>query len=141
MPSAARLTQSHPTNISSRAPLWRQGRCAETQCCHQVRQDSAGAQPECSAGSPLSSECNHFFRNTFEEPRGIAAQHATSYEAVQLRPAQGSRLATPSSYKEAPSNVAIHSGREGVKGRKKRCKQHLQGTTTTEMMGRRVAPT
>jgi hypothetical protein len=38
---------------------------------------------------------------------------------------------TPSSDKEAPSDVAAHYTQEGVKGGNKRCKQRLQGTTTT----------
>jgi hypothetical protein len=53
-----------------------------------------------------------------------------------LCPAQGSREATPSSDKEAPSNVAAHYAQEGVKGGSKRCKQHLQGTTSTHDNGR-----
>jgi hypothetical protein len=39
-----------------------------------------------------------------------------------LRLAQGSREVTPSSGKEAPFNVVIHSAKEGIKGGKKRSK-------------------
>jgi hypothetical protein len=48
-----------------------------------------------------------------------------------LCPTHGSREVTPSSEKEAPSNVAAHDTQEGVKGGKKRHKQRLQGATTT----------
>jgi hypothetical protein len=47
-----------------------------------------------------------------------------------LYPAQGSREATPSSSQEVPSDVAIHSTKEGIKGGKKKCKHHPQGTMT-----------
>jgi hypothetical protein len=39
--------------------------------------------------------------------------------------------ATPSSGVGASFDVTIHRGREGVKGGTKRCKQRLQGATTT----------
>jgi hypothetical protein len=48
-----------------------------------------------------------------------------------LRPAWGSREAILSSDKGASSDITIHSGREGVKGSKKRRKQRLQGAMTT----------
>jgi hypothetical protein len=38
--------------------------------------------------------------------------------------------ATPSSNKEAPSNVAAHCAQEGIKGGSMRRKQRYQGTTT-----------
>jgi hypothetical protein len=63
--------------------------------------------------------------------RSIATQHATSYEAVVLCHAQGSREVTLSSGEGALSDVTIHRGREGVKGGKKRCKQRLQGAMAT----------
>jgi hypothetical protein len=47
-----------------------------------------------------------------------------------LCPTQGSREATPSGNKEAPSDVAAHYTQEDVKGGKNRRKQNLQGTTT-----------
>jgi hypothetical protein len=48
-----------------------------------------------------------------------------------LRLAQGSREAALSSGEGAPSDIAIHSGREGIKGGKRRHKQRLQGAMTT----------
>jgi hypothetical protein len=70
--------------------------------------------------SPRQGGHNDFFRRMFEEPRGIATQHTTSYEVVILHPAQGSREATPSNDKEAPSDVSAHCAQEGVKGGNKR---------------------
>jgi hypothetical protein len=81
------------------------------------------------AQSPLQDEHGDFFRNIFGEPHGVTTPHATNYEAVMLRPAQGSREVTLSSCKEAPPNVAIHYAKEGIKGGKKRCKQHPEETT------------
>jgi hypothetical protein len=46
------------------------------------------------------------------------------------RPIQRSKEAILSSGKVAPSDVATHSDKEGVRGDKKRCKQHLQGDAT-----------
>jgi hypothetical protein len=63
--------------------------------------------------------------------RSFATQHATSYEVVAPHPSQRSREMTPNSGEGAPSGVATHSGREGTKGIKKRCKQRLQGAMTT----------
>jgi hypothetical protein len=62
--------------------------------------------------------------------RGITTQHTTSFETVMPRPAPASREATPSSNKEASSDIAAHCAQEGVKGSNKRCKQCPQGTTT-----------
>jgi hypothetical protein len=87
-------------------------------------------QPKCTARSPLPGEHSNFCRNTFEAPRNIATKHGTSYEAVVLHQAWASREVTPSSGEEASSDIAIHSGREGIKGSKKRRKQCLQGATT-----------
>jgi hypothetical protein len=50
-------------------------------------------------------------------------------------PAQGSREATPSSDKEAPSDVAAHYAQDGIKGSNKRRKKCLQGTTTSRDNG------
>jgi hypothetical protein len=47
--------------------------------------------------SPFEGEHGDFFKNTFEESRGMATQHATSYKAIMLRLAQGRREVTPSS--------------------------------------------
>jgi hypothetical protein len=46
-----------------------------------------------------------------------------------LHLAQRSREVTPCSSKEAPSDVAVHNAKEGIKGGKKRCKQRPQGST------------
>jgi hypothetical protein len=64
-------------------------------------------------------------------PHDITTQNATSYYGVMLHPAQGSREVTSSNGEGAPSDVAIHSGWEGIKGGKKRLKQCLQGATIT----------
>jgi hypothetical protein len=90
-----------------------------------------GAQPKHSAWSSHQGEYSDFFRNTFEAPCGIATQHANSYEAIMPRPAQGSWEATPSSGEGASSDIATHSGREGIKGSKKRRKQCVQRDMTT----------
>jgi precorrin-6B methylase 1 len=65
------------------------------------------------------------------EPCDITTQHTTSYEVVMLHPTQGTKEVIPSSDRETPSDIAAHSTQEGVKGSKKRCKQHLQGTMAT----------
>jgi hypothetical protein len=44
-----------------------------------------------------------------------------------LRPTQGSREATLSSGRVTPSGITTEGTQEGVKGDRKRCKQHLQG--------------
>jgi hypothetical protein len=44
--------------------------------------------------------------------------------------AQGNREVTPSSGKEAPSDIATHNSKEGVKGGKQSWKQWPQGTMT-----------
>jgi hypothetical protein len=54
----------------------------------------------------------------FEEPHDIATQCTASYEALMLRPAQGSSEVTLSSDKEATSNVSAHCTQEGIKGDK-----------------------
>jgi hypothetical protein len=79
------------------------------------------------AQSPRQGGHGNFFRNTFDVPCVIT----TSYDAVKLCPAQGSREATPRSDRETPSDIAAHVTQEGIKGRKKRRKQCLQGTMTT----------
>jgi hypothetical protein len=50
---------------------------------------------------------------------------------AELHLALGSREATPSYGKEAPSNVAIHDAKKGAKGSKKWQKQHPQWVTAT----------
>jgi hypothetical protein len=46
-----------------------------------------------------------------------------------LHSTRGTRGETLSSDKEVPFDVAAHCAQEGIKGGKKRRKQHLQGTT------------
>jgi hypothetical protein len=50
---------------------------------------------------------------------------------AELHLVPGSREATPSSGKEKPSDVAIHSAKEGAKNGRKSLKHRPQGTTTT----------
>jgi hypothetical protein len=61
----------------------------------------------------------------------LSTQRTTSYKAVMLHLAQGSREMTPSSDRETPSDITAHGTQEGAKGGRKRRKQCLQGTTTT----------
>jgi hypothetical protein len=64
--------------------------------------------------------------------QGDAWHRHTIHNQLQgIRPAQGSREATPSSDGEAPSDVTAHCAEEGIKGGNKTRKQHLQGTMTT----------
>jgi hypothetical protein len=67
---------------------------------------------------------------TIEELCSIATPYFTYNEATELCLAQGNREAPPSSGKETPSIVAVHSTKEGTKGGKKRCKQRPQGAMT-----------
>jgi hypothetical protein len=127
----ARLAPLPPTDFSSRAPLWWQGWRVESQAHCQACQGSDSALLECYEQSLLHGEHIDFFRNTFEKSCGIATQHATRYEVVVLCPAQGSFELTPSSGKEAPSDVVVHNVKEEDKGSKNRCKQRPQGTMTT----------
>jgi hypothetical protein len=62
--------------------------------------------------------------------RCIATQHAISYEVLVPHPTQYSREVIQSSGNGASSDAATHSGREGIKGGKKRHKQRLQGAMT-----------
>jgi hypothetical protein len=64
------------------------------------------------------------------DPRGVATQHTTHYEAAMHRLTQASREATPSNDKEAPSDDAAHLGQDGVRSGNKRCKQNPVGTVT-----------
>jgi hypothetical protein len=141
-PSMARLPPSPPTDFSSQAPLWWQGRCLEPRACREAHQESACILPEHRVWSPLQGEHSNFFRNTFREPHGVTTLHATSHKVVMLHPAQGSREAILSSDNEAPPDVIVHRAKEGVKGGKRRSKQHPQETTTTTTatMRRQAAP-
>jgi hypothetical protein len=70
-------------------------------------------------------------RYTTEELRSIAAQYTTNSEAAEFRLPPGSREVTPSSDREAPSDVAVQSARVDGEGDKRRCKQHPQRATIT----------
>jgi hypothetical protein len=74
----------------------------------------------CHAWSLLRGNHIDFFRHTIEEPCNIITQHATSYNVVMIRQAQGSREVTPSNDKEASLDATIHGVEEGVKGGKNR---------------------
>jgi hypothetical protein len=89
-----------------------------------------GALPEHRVQNPCQDGHNNFISNAFEELRGIVTKHTTSYEAVMLPTARGSREVTLSCDKEAPSDVTVHYVQEGAKCGKKRHKQHLEGTVT-----------
>jgi hypothetical protein len=93
----------------------------EPKARRQAHQGSTGVHPERSARSPLYGEHSHFCKNTVEAPQSNATQHTTSYEVVVLHPTQGSREPTLSSGEGAPSDIAIHSGREGIKASRKTC--------------------
>jgi hypothetical protein len=80
--------------------------------------------------NPSPNEHGDIFRYTTDELRSVANPYATNNEAVTLLPTQGSKEVTLSSSKEAPSGVAIHSTKDGIKGGKKRHKQHPQGAMT-----------
>jgi hypothetical protein len=80
--------------------------------------------------NPRQGEHSFIFRYTAEELCSVTTEYDTSNEAAKLCPTLGSREATPSSDKEAPSDIVTHNTKEGAKGRKKRHKQHPQGATT-----------
>jgi hypothetical protein len=67
-----------------------------------------GALPERRTQSLRQGEHNDFFKSTFEESRGIATKRTASYEVIMLRPTHGSKEVTPSSNKEAPSDITAH---------------------------------
>jgi hypothetical protein len=85
----------------------------------------------CNAGQPPTFHAsNDIFKNTTKEIRSVAAQYSIDNEAVELRPAPGSRAGTPSGGKEAMSDIAVHDAKEGTKGGKKTRKQRPQWVTT-----------
>jgi hypothetical protein len=73
---------------------------------------------------------NDIFRYTIEELRSVTTTYTTSSEAARFHHPPGSREATPSCGRELPSDVAIHSTREGTEGDKRRRKKRPQGATT-----------
>jgi hypothetical protein len=60
----------------------------------------------------------------------ITTPYAASDAMAKLLPAPSNKEATPSSYKEAPSDIAVQDAKEGAKGGKKRCKQRPEWVTT-----------
>jgi hypothetical protein len=78
--------------------------------------------------NPCQDEHGNIFRYTIEEPCSITTPYNTSNEPADHCHTQGSGEVTPTSSKEVPSDVAVHSAKEGGK---KRCKQHPQGSMTT----------
>jgi hypothetical protein len=83
-----------------------------------------GTQPERRMWNPRQGEHNDTFWYTTEELRSVATQYTVNNKTIRLRHAPSNREAIPSSYKETPSDVAIKDAKEGVKGDKKRRKQH-----------------
>jgi hypothetical protein len=73
---------------------------------------------------------NDIFRYTTEELLGITTQYATSKEACERIPVQGSREAVPDSNKAMPYNAAVQNSKKDAKGGKKRRKRCPQGVTT-----------
>jgi hypothetical protein len=69
----------------------------------------------CIASPPRQGGLGDVFRYTIKELHSIATPYATSNKATELHPAQGSREVTLSSGKETPSDVDIHSAKEGAK--------------------------
>jgi hypothetical protein len=67
--------------------------------------------------------------------RSVANQYTTNSEVHEFHLPLGSREATPSSSKEASSDIAIQSTREGTEGGKRRCKQCPQGAMITTDYG------
>jgi hypothetical protein len=77
--------------------------------------------------NPRLDEHSDIFRYTTEELCSIATQYTTSNEPTELHLALGSRVVTPSSSKDMPSDVVVESAMEGSKGGKKRRKQCPKG--------------
>jgi hypothetical protein len=88
----------------------------ESQACRQTHQV---ARPKHLTWNPRKGEQSDILRYTTKEPQNVTTQYAISNQAAKLHPTQGSREVTPSSGKEAPSDVAVHHTKEGTKGGKK----------------------
>jgi hypothetical protein len=69
----------------------------------------------------------------FKEPRGIASQHTTNYEAVMHCPAHTRREVSLSSDKDASSNVTAYIAH--IKGSNEQHKDRPPGTTTMTSRG------
>jgi hypothetical protein len=77
----------------------------------------------CDAQQPSPFQApNDVFMYTITELCSITTQYTTNNEVVKLHPAIGSWEVTPSSGKEALSDVTVHDAKKGAKGSKKRCK-------------------
>jgi hypothetical protein len=76
---------------------------------------------------PMPGQAQQHFRYTTEELHSITTQSAASDEMTKLCSAPSSRKATPSSCKEAPSDIDV----QDTKGGKKRCKQCPQWVIAT----------
>jgi hypothetical protein len=59
------------------------------------------------------------FRHTAEELRSVTTQYTTSSEGAEFHLPPGSREVTPSSGREAPSDVTVQSTRDGAEGGKR----------------------
>jgi hypothetical protein len=90
----------------------------------------ASARPKLRAQNPRQGEHDNLFRYATKELRSITTPYTTNNEMAELHLVPGSREATPSSGKEKPSDVAIHSAKEGAKNGRKSLKHRPQGTTT-----------
>jgi hypothetical protein len=88
-------------------------------------------QPECRTWNLRQGKHSDIFRYITEELYIIAAQYTTSNKVTEFHLPLGSREVTPSSGREAPSDITVQSAWEGVKGAKRRCKQSPQGAMTT----------
>jgi hypothetical protein len=126
MTFVARPASSPPIDFSSRAPLLWHGRRIKPQAHCQACQESAGTLPELHARSPLQGEHNDFFRNTFEEPHDVATPACHQLHCSRASPSPGKQGGDLDSGKEAPSDVAIHRAKDGIKGGKKRRRQRPQ---------------
>jgi hypothetical protein len=80
---------------------------------------------------PHQGKHSDTFRYTTKELCSTTAQYATSSKPTKFQFPPGSREVTPSSDREAPSDVAVQSTREGADDSKRRHKQHPHGAMTT----------
>jgi hypothetical protein len=116
-PSVTRLVPSLSTDFVSMTSLWpRQGWRDEPQAQCQPHLGSPSALPSRCEQSPWQGGQSNFFQSTFEESCGVTLQHTTHYEAATHCPAQASRKATPSTDKEALSDVVTRHAQDGVRG-------------------------
>jgi hypothetical protein len=69
---------------------------------------------------PCQGKHIDILRYPTEELCSVTPQYTTSSEAAKFDLALGIKVATLSSGREAPSDVAVQSAREGTKGGKRR---------------------